>query len=56
LWDWKQNRELIWMDPDYECLDDVAFLPDGVTVAVAGRPMSGPPLLLWDVSAALKRR
>ncbi|MEW6304747.1 MAG: DUF4303 domain-containing protein [Verrucomicrobiota bacterium] len=54
LWDWKQERELLWMNPNYECLGGVVFLPDGKTVAVAGRSMDGPPLLLWDVSKALK--
>jgi WD40 repeat protein len=37
LWDWQQQWELIWMDPHYESLNDVAFLPDGKAVAVAGR-------------------
>jgi WD40 repeat protein len=50
LWDWKKAKELTWMNPNYENLDGVVFLPDGKTVAVAGRPMSGPPLLLWDIS------
>lgn len=53
LWDWKKNKELIWMNPEYECLDGVVFLPDGKTVAVAGRSMDGPPLLLWDISEAV---
>lgn len=54
LWDWKQSKELIWMNPNYECLDGAVFLPDGKTVAIAGRPMDGPPLLLWDISEAAK--
>ncbi len=54
LWDWKKNKELTWMNPNYECLNGVVFLPDGKTIAVAGRSMSGPPLLLWDISEAVK--
>ncbi|HEY1173687.1 MAG TPA: DUF4303 domain-containing protein [Verrucomicrobiae bacterium] len=54
LWDWKKSQELIWMNPNYECLDGAVFLPDGKTVAIAGRPMDGPPLLLWDISDAAK--
>lgn len=56
LWDWQKGKELIWMNPNYECLDGVTFLPDGKTVAVAGRSMSGPPLLLWDISEGLKSK
>lgn len=56
LWDWKRAKELIWMNPNYECLDDTVFLPDGKTVAVAGRSMSGPPLLLWDISEGTKKK
>ena len=56
LWDWRKSKELIWMNPDYECLDGVAFLPDGKTVAVAGRSMDGPPLLLWDVAEGVRHK
>ena len=54
IWDWKKNKELIWMNPNYECLNGAVFLPAARTVAVAGRCMSGPPLLLWDTSTAAK--
>jgi WD40 repeat protein len=56
LWDWKQKRELIWMNPAYEHLSALEFLPDGHTVAVAGVSMDGPPLLLWDVSEVTKKK
>jgi WD40 repeat protein len=54
LWDWQKAKELIWMNPNCECLDGVVILPDSKTVAVAKRSMSGPPLLLWDVSEVVK--
>jgi phage terminase small subunit len=55
LWNWRAGKELTWMNPDYEDLNEVVFLPDGKTIAVAGRSMGGPPLLLWDVSDAIEK-
>jgi hypothetical protein len=49
LWDWKKAKELSWMNPNYESLSGIAFLPEGTTVVVAGCSMDGPPLLLWDI-------
>ena len=56
LWDWKNDKEFIWMDPDYESLNKAVFLPDNKTIAIAGRSMDGPPLLLWDISEAEKKK
>jgi WD40 repeat protein len=55
LWDWKDAKELTWMNPNSEALAGVVFLPDGKTVAVAGCSMDGPPLLLWDVAEAVRK-
>jgi WD40 repeat protein len=49
LWDVVDMKRIAFLDPNYEFISGLVFI-DEKTIAVTGRGMSRPPILLWDIS------